>query len=101
MHPAEMTFVAQGAPECSPDLRVSAPGAPAPFDTAPPALRLEGLERFACDQVGLPHPGQQEQDGGRQVSQVVVPGLVLVPTPRDLPAQDGQSPFGWLSSLVT
>src|SRR6266481_5896764 len=83
VQPTQVTFVAQRVPECSPD------------------LRLERLEGFAGDQFGFPHGSEQDQDVRREMCQVVVPGLILPPTARDLSAQDRQLPSAWLSSLIT
>src|SRR5215470_2669039 len=101
VQPTQVTFVAQRAPEGSPDLRVIAPVDPAPLRSASPTLRLERLEGFAGDQFGLPYGSEQDQDVGRQVGQVVVPGLILPPTARDLPAQDDQLALRWRSPLIT
>src|SRR5205085_9654796 len=99
--PTQVTFVAQRAPEGSPDLRIVAPIDPASLRSASPALRLHRLEGFARDQFRFPHGSEQDQDVRREMRQVVVPGLILPPTAGDLSAQHGQLPSAWLPSLIT
>src|SRR5258708_16803568 len=87
-------------PQRATDLGIVAPMHPAAFGSAPPAFRLQRFEGFAGDQLRVPHRGEQDQDVGRQVCQVVVPGFVLPPTTRHLPVQHGKLAFRWLPSLV-
>ena len=65
--PTQMTFVAQRAPERSPDLRVIAPMHPSALDSPSPALRLQRLEGFTRNQFCSPYARQQDQDVRRQV----------------------------------
>ena len=96
----EMAFVAQTAPQRSPDLRVVAPMHPPAFGSPSPALRFQRLEGFTGNHVGSPHARKEQQHVGSQVGQVVVAGLVLPPTARDLPAQNDQLPLRGFSPLI-
>ncbi len=91
--PTQMTLVVQRAPERSSDLRVIAPMHPPALDSPAPALRLERLEGFTCNQFCSPHARQEDQHVRRQVGQIVVSGLILAPAAGNFLPKDSRFPF--------
>src|SRR5258708_4812987 len=83
------TLVAQDPPQFAPHLRVISPISPASFRSPSSSSRLHRLERFSGDEGAAKGGGEYQEHIGCQMREVVVPGFILAPTPRNLPTQHG------------
>ena len=91
---SQKALVAEHPPEFSTHLGVIAPISPASLCSPPASSRFHRFERLTRDELAVKSSRQHQQDVGRQVSQVIIPGLIFAPTSADLPAQDGKRFFG-------
>src|SRR5215470_10614390 len=79
----QVTLVSEDAPKFTSDRRVVAPIAEAPPHATSSPDRLERSEVFPADQLAVIQQRQQDQQIGRQMRQLAVAPLILLPTELD------------------
>src|SRR5712691_7675965 len=89
-------FVAEHTPQFPSNLRVVAPVSPLPTGIFAPCGGFHRLERLSRNQFTPGGCGEQKQDIGRQMGEVVVSGLVFSPATVDFPARHRQFSDGRL-----